>query len=388
MSLAVLAIAACSKEDAITEGGKSQQLNVLTSIQTRSAIDGTVMPVGSAIGVHLTATDGTSEFTGVSKAVTGDQYYENAENVRFINEAAENVWASKDETGKNKMLMMSGADQAKVFAYYPYTETVTGRGTTATVPVSIQTEGEIEIPEDLQQNDGASAADGVDLWPAVTSDDEIDYLYHETDANYLSAQTTTTARLNMKHALSRISLRVYASANAKQAVEGDESSYYTLTGYSIKNKNEGTELHTVFDGATLNIADGTISGTESGGQITRTVTGYKLDKASDEGAETATAQAAKRVSNLVFPLASIEADTDGKSSKNIELVLQISRVGNDGRAVGSTNYYIPFDVTTVKAWSAGMNYTYTIKFTGSSLSIETVSVKPWTETVGGNMEIE
>lgn len=47
MSLAVLAIAACSKEDAITEGGKSQQLNVLTSIQTRSAIDGTVMPVGS-----------------------------------------------------------------------------------------------------------------------------------------------------------------------------------------------------------------------------------------------------------------------------------------------------------------------------------------------------
>ena len=35
-----------------------------------------------------------------------------------------------------------------------------------------------------------------------------------------------------------------------------------------------------------------------------------------------------------------------------------------------------------------MNYTYTIKFTGSSLSIETVSVKPWTETVGGNMEIE
>ena len=126
MSLAVLAIAACSKEDAITEVGKSQQLNVLTSIQTRSAIDGTVMPVGSAIGVHLTATDGTSEFTGVSKAVTGDQYYENAENVRFINEAAENVWASKDETGKNKMLMMSGADQAKVFAYYPYTETVTG----------------------------------------------------------------------------------------------------------------------------------------------------------------------------------------------------------------------------------------------------------------------
>ena len=90
----------------------------------------------------------------------------------------------------------------------------------------------------------------------------------------------------------------------------------------------------------------------------------------------------------MFPLASIEADTDGKSSKNIELVLQISRVGNDGRAVGSTNYYIPFDVTTVKAWSAGMNYTYTIKFTGSSLSIETVSVKPWTETVGGNMEIE
>ena len=53
----------------------------------------------------------------------------------------------------------------------------------------------------------------------------------------------------------------------------------------------------------------------------------------------------------------------------------------------AVGYAIPFDVSTVKAWEAGKNYTYTIKFTGSSLSVESVTVAPWTETVGGNMDI-
>ena len=51
-------------------------------------------------------------------------------------------------------------------------------------------------------------------------------------------------------------------------------------------------------------------------------------------------------------------------------------------------YALPFDVSTVTAWEAGKNYTYTVKFTGNSLSIETVTVTDWVEVVGGDMEIE
>ena len=50
---------------------------------------------------------------------------------------------------------------------------------------------------------------------------------------------------------------------------------------------------------------------------------------------------------------------------------------------------LPFAITdNSSSWDAGKNYTYTIKFTGNSLSIETVTVTDWVEVVGGDMEIE
>lgn len=394
MTLAAAAVVGCSKENVKPggEGAESQKLNVLTSIQTKSAIDGVVMPVGSAIGVQLTdATDNTKPFNGISSAQTGDGFYTDANNIRFINEAGANIWVSKAADGKDKLLMMTGANAGQVFAYYPYTATVTNLGESATVPVTIENTGEIDITG-VTENEGASGANGIDKWPAVTAENETDYLWHTPDDNMVSAQTTTTAKLNMNHALSRISLRVYTSNAAKNAVEGDADSYYALVGYTIKNKANSSELHAQFSGATMNIATGIIAGTTAGGEIQRTVKGYKMDKATAEEQETATGEAAKRVSNLLFPLTAIaDDDTDGKSD-NIELVLHIARVAGttdiaDVDPATAVGYAIPFDVSTVKAWEAGKNYTYTIKFTGSSLSVESVTVAPWTETVGGNMDI-
>ena len=148
MTLAAAAVVGCSKENVKPggEGAESQKLNVLTSIQTKSAIDGVVMPVGSAIGVQLTdATDNTKPFNGISSAQTGDGFYTDANNIRFINEAGANIWVSKAADGKDKLLMMTGANAGQVFAYYPYTATVTNLGESATVPVTIENTGEIDI---------------------------------------------------------------------------------------------------------------------------------------------------------------------------------------------------------------------------------------------------
>lgn len=89
LTLAAAAFTGCSKEGGNAEG-PAEKLNILTSISTRSAIDGTGMPVGSSIGVHVT--NNNSAYTGIDGI--DDNKYADGQNVRFTNAAGENNWAS------------------------------------------------------------------------------------------------------------------------------------------------------------------------------------------------------------------------------------------------------------------------------------------------------
>lgn len=401
LALAAVAIVGCSKDENGGNGdqtpGQTQQLKVLTSVQTKSAVDGTVLPKGSAIGVMVTDEAGTSDFTpsaqGNGNADGG--YYQNGRNIRFANEAGENTWASVTVEGKTKLLLFQGDEKGKVYGYYPYTEdaNVLGIGDATTIPVKILNKGNIVVGDEAGQN----GLNGVDSKKAYTAEEEIDFMYNTLN-NIVGAKTTTTAKLEMKHALARVSFRVYTSADAQQAVQGDDKSYYQLVGYTIKNKSNGQsdgELHAQFkytaddDATRMNIQTGVISNTIAGGEIARTIEGYKMVKstANDDENNKIAADASFRVSNLLFPLAQITAE--GDKSKNIEVVFSIQRMKNDGSSdVQPVGYALPFDVSTVTKWDAGKNYTYTVKFTGNSLSIETVTVTDWVEVVGGDMEIE
>lgn len=404
LALAAATIVGCSKNEG--EGGngnqvpgQTQQLKVLTSVSnTRSAVDGVVLPKGSAIGVMVTNEAGNADFTpsatGNGNADGG--YYQNGRNIRFANEAGENTWASVTTDGKTKLLLFAGDEKGKIYGYYPYTEdaNVLGIGDATTIPVKILNSGNIIVSED----EGQGTLDGVDSKFAATDEEEIDFMYN-TKNDVVGAKTTTTAKLEMKHALARVSFRVYTSAEAQDAVQGDAASYYQLVGYTIKNKSNGQEdgeLHAQFkytadaNATRMNIQTGEISGTIAGGEIARTIEGYKMvkSKANDEAGNKAAADASYRVSNLLFPLANITADANNKS-ENIEVVFSIKRVKNDGTSdVEPVGYALPFDVSSVTSWDAGKNYTYTVKFTGNSLSIETVTVTDWVEVVGGDMEIE
>lgn len=389
MALAAAAVVGCSKKEGTpAPTGPGEQLNIVTSIastpkeQTKSSIDGTTLPVGSVIGVHLADnTYTTQDFTPTNTTGTSTYlYYTNGRNVRFSNAAGANIWASVDENEDTKLLLFSGSEAAKVYAYYPYvteSEAATaleGAGDATTLQIPLLLTGAID----------ASTYDG-DAVKVATADDEKDYMYHKDVAEtVVGAATTTTAKLVMNHALARVAFIVYTSQDAQQAVSGDATSYYRLDGYTIKNKANGTDLKLNSPYAKMALKDGAITPGTDGGQIDRTITNYTMQKDA-VGDGTAAIEASKKVGNLMYPISITE---DGTKSTGMEVVFHIARVATGDIANAPVGYAIPFNTQTVKTWEPGKSYTYTVKFTGNSLSIETVTVTDWVEVDAGDMEIE
>lgn len=412
LALAATAVVACSKSENGGNGdeptpGQAQQLKVLTSIstQTKTAVDGVVLPQGSAIGVHVVTAEANPDDATVfipTKKSDYDgflgSYYDDGKNVRFENATGVNTWTSTTENGDAKLLLFMGSETAQVYGYYPYTDdaNIVGEGTTATVPVTILNAGTITVGNELDPSD-PGAPDEFDDKLAYTAPEEVDYMYDATEDpnNKVGAQTTTTAKLTLKHALSRVSFRMYVSADAQQAIQSDNTSEYHFVGYVIKNKSGQSELKasTVEGGATMNISNGTIVGDKVGGEISRTIKGYKMERSTtnDDEANKIAADNSYRVSNLMFPHKDNLSTTDGKKTDKIEVVFMIARSAAGGANMSEPiGYALPFAIETGKSekWEAGKNYTYTVKFTGNALSIETVTVEDWVEVAGGNMEIE
>ena len=352
-AFAAAAMVGCNSENG--EGtnvpGQSDELRVLTSVstQTRTAVDGTGFPKGSYIGVQVTQKNDDTQLLSGGAGNGTYLYYSNGKNIRFGNEAGANNWASIDEDNKTHLFILEGTSIGKVRGYYPYTAALEGVGaddnTGAKIPVQIQKTGDIIAVDEP----GQGTLNGPDSKFAATSENEIDYMFDATTTdngnNEVSAASTTTAKLVLKHALSRVSFRMYASAEAQQAVKGDANSYYEFVGYTIKNKSGATEFCANYDENTkMKISDGKLEGVLSGGEIARTITGYKLVKSEtdNEMGNKAAADASLRVSNLVFPHETITAEDNGTASKNIEVVFQLARVKGDGTKSESFGYALPF----------------------------------------------
>lgn len=202
----------------------------------------------------------------------------------------------------------------------PMTPISKARVPRATIPVGILNEGTIAV----------AAADGTTDKPAYTAAGEKDYMYSSRN-DEVGARSSTTARLVMEHVLSRVSFRMYASAAAQAAVEGDENSYYEFVGYMLKNRSGSEELVARFDGNTrMSVGTGEITGALSGGEIVRRIEGYRLERSNGDTPEddNAAAVASARVGNLCFPLAAI--GHDGGKTTGIEAVFEVRRMRGDG----------------------------------------------------------
>lgn len=410
MALAVAAFTACSKEqENEPDNSPKEQLNILTTINTRALIEDATMPENSVIGVHVTQPDG-----GGVKIYAGENFVSGGTNLTPSNEAiletGANVnftfdgtnWNCKTNDGSGAAKLMIGSATGTLYAYYPYNKDAdfsTNMGENAVIPVTVETTGDINI-------DATPAAKS-----AYAAASEKDWLYYNPGATAratVSSASTTTAKLSMEHALARVSFRMYVSKDAPTldpAVVGDAN--YYLMGYTIKNKTGKELLCASNTGATMNIATGAITTTADtkGGTIVRnikqnSVEGYALTRFSGDITPEEKGDLIQ-VSNLVLPISDIASSLVNSInvSDDLEVVFTI-RKGNgaNGTTAETKTFTIPLIVTHETSggakdgsdmWLAGKNYIYTVKLNAYlGLSIDEVTVTKWSEIVGGDMTID
>lgn len=294
---------------------------------TRGVVDGAAFGSGATVAVYATGDD-----------YTGDK----GNNYAVYTYGS--GWSNSD-TG-NKIYLTNKA--ATIYAYYPTTTKYDNSG--LTIPVTL-----LEASAEIVATDNAT--DGT---PIAAATGEVDCMYATsvTDVTNKSNQTKGV-ELVMKHALSMVSFRVYKAAD----YEGAGS----LTKIVMKDINgSGTTLS---KGTTpkMNITTGVITeGTAADAIYTRTIKDGYILGTTDSGA--------RRFSIMVLPIST------SIGTGNIQAVFTI-----DG-ADYSVNLTPPSDNSG--AWLAGKNHLYTVKLSGTELSISTITVTQWVDVVGGTLDIK
>lgn len=301
-------------------------------------------------------------------------------------------WKNTDTSNK----IYLSAEEANIYAYYPAYQpgtggaltTETGSATALKVNSGSMTDGKVTanstvnitvFPGTSSSSDDnqkitipstTTASEGVTP-PTYTAPGEVDYLYaDQTSTPKASYKKDTsgkdgTVSLNMKHALAMVSFRVYADHTYQNTG--------AFTKLQLGNENSGTVVNDGGTNPTMNISSGTITAGTSPVAVTyiRNIEGYSLPKATSSTDDGTTAKGtAAQVGILVLP----ESATD-KSTVKVTLTIDnqdyVVKLGSSGNA-----------------WTAGNNYLYTVKLSGSELSITSVTVTAWAPQTGGDLNIQ
>lgn len=246
-----------------------------------------------------------------------------------------NNTSSWDNEG-SESIYLTNAD-ATIYGYYP---------TTTKFDASAET-----IPVTVNETDAITAIDNSTATAIASASAEVDYMY-ATAVSSVNNKSVGPVTLAMNHALSMVSFRVYKNTDYKGPGN--------LTKVVMENVDAGTTL-SKGTSPTMNITTGAITeGIAQQAVYTRTITDYTL---------ASTANDSKKFSILVLPTAS------AIGSSNIKATFTI-----DG-ADYFVNLTQPTAAGTNGKWQAGYNNLYTVKMGGTDLSITTVTVTPWKETV-------
>lgn len=346
----VLLAAGCSKDpQSVEPSTNSSQLAIEVGIQTRSIVNGTEFANGSNIGVHVAP--GTADDETGNKGAAGTPYAEGySTNVEFT--LTDGAWTTATDFNLN-------STKGTVYAYYPYDSSVTEFTPSAlTIPVALTAEGTIGV------KNGSSAVDGVNDPGAITQPVavETDYMFYDPSTLSTPAPRAIVynqkagAQLTMKHALAKVSFRVYKN--------GSYSTPATLTKFVLAdNQPDGNILVTDGTAITMNITDGTIAQTAPvTGTFTRNILGYNLG----EVETTATV-----LSCLVLPVPTFAANS-----------LKATFTINDNE------YVAVLPVNKISFWHAGSNYLYTIVLNGTELAVTSVDIVDWNQLDGGSVDIK
>lgn len=293
---------------------------------TRGVVDGTAFADGTTVAVYAEGTDYTSDKSN------------NYAKYKYSSSA----WNSD---GSDKIYLTNA--EAKIYAYYPTTTLY--NTTSLTIPVTLlETESEIAAVDNINGTSIAAAAG------------EVDCMYATSVSSVTNkSNKTTPVPLTMNHALSMVSFRVYKAADYEGTGKLTKIVLKNVTGTTL---SKGTS-------PTMNIKTGAITeGTPTAATYTRTIKdGYTLE-------DTAAGAGAKKFSIMVLPIST------PIGSNNIQATFTI-----DG-AEYTVKLTQPSDNSG--AWLAGKNHLYTVKLSGTELSISTITVTQWVGVVGGTLEIK
>lgn len=369
MFLATLTLAGCSNEndpDAPIDPSDAVELGVTAGVSlTKSAIQGGDGEAGKQNGSASTV------MQNVAIRATGSDYTSAKKNDKAIYNQSSGTWTSEVT---DKIMLTSSI--ATIYAFHPaYPLDVNGNKTATAIAVTgtLAPDGDATIPVSLfEGGEGASGSPTQKANSTITDADnssgvtilsapgETDYLWEGSATRPTASNGKADANidymvdLNMKHALSMLSFRIYKDATYKNTGKLTKIKLNNASGTVL---NKGTS-------ATMNIATGAVvvTGT-SGANFTRFIGGSGVTLGTSE-------TGAHRYSILVFP----ESSATAKNTVQVTFTID------------NADYTVFLPAASIQ-WSAGKNYLYTAKLTGKALSIENVKVSKWGAETGGSITV-
>lgn len=361
---------------ALLAGSCSNESDPVGPINNPDAVE-----LGITAGVTLTKSainSGTQNGTAstimqkVAVRAFGDDYTASKSNDKAVYAQSAGSWT---RTGTVDKIMLTSSI-ATIYAFYPVNVydadgnatsadiSVTGTvGTDAKIPISVFEggEGTSGSPATQKVNSTITDADNSNGSSILTAPGDIDYLYEgsipsPTASNgRANASVDASIDLNMKHALSMLTFRIYN--------DGTYANAGKLT--KIKLDNKGGSVLQKGASMTMDIQSGavTVTGVQAATYIRLIGTaGVTLTNAESTS---------HRYSILVLP------ETTASLKNTVQVTFTI-----DG-----TDYPVTLPSSTAIQWKAGNNYLYTAVLKGKELVIENVKVAAWGDEVGGNIDV-
>jgi len=243
-------------------------------------------------------------------------------------------------------ILYLSVENAKVFAYAP----------TPADPTSEET-GEYNT---LKRR--------LDIPATQNMTDQVDYLWcyqdktNDTDGININS-TNPNVALTMKHALAQVSFVIYGeNYNGAGVINTIKIKDNTATSSLTKMLDAGNDLY-------LNIANGSISGGEPVAEIVATNINGAIE--TTQPAADLTELKSKVNGYLLLVPVSIADKTKVQFSFNI-----------DGK-----DYNVSLTGAGGINWLAGQQYIYTVKLSGTQMSVISVAVTPWTSSHEGEVVI-
>lgn len=280
--------------------------------------------------------------TTVAVYATGDDYTDAKSNNYAVYTNNGTNW---ENTGASESKIYLTNALATVYGYYPTTER---HATDLNIPITLL-EGDANTTITVVDNATGTAI--------ASASKEVDCMWATTVNDVSNAAGKSNVNLKMNHALSMVSFRVCKDATY--------SGTGKLTKFIVENA-QGKSMLSKGTNPKMKITDGTITpGAAQDAKYTRTIQdGYTM---------TSTSTDSKKFSILVLPIATSIGNDNIKATFTV-----------DG-ADYSVNLKAPSG--TDGKWLPGNNNLYTVTLGGTELEV-TVDVTPWSEVVGGDLEIK